>query len=133
MRNESAGTPLFEYKRNGSPVYFKDIPEPFIVRKDKWLLLPQYHVFGSEELSSYANGISELSPQPYIAMSAGDADQLCVVDGLLLSIKVFEQLYELPVRTNTAIPNGVALMPAGLTGVPVMNWNSWIQVVSIKL
>jgi NADH-quinone oxidoreductase subunit G len=133
LRNESAGTTLFEYKRNGSPVYFKDIPEPFIVRNEKWLLLPQYHVFGSEELSSYANGISELSPQPYIALSAADADQLGVVDGSLLSIKVFEQTYELPVKTNTAIPDGVALIPAGLTGMSVMNWNSWIQIMSIKL
>jgi NADH-quinone oxidoreductase subunit G len=133
LHNEHAGKQLFEYKRNGAPVYFKDIPEPFIVRKEKWLLLPQYHVFGSEELSSYANGISELSPQPCIAMSAYDVDQLGVVEGSLLSIKVFEQTYELPVKVSAAMPNGVALMPAGLTGMPVMNWNSWIQVMSIKL
>jgi NADH-quinone oxidoreductase subunit G len=133
LRNEHAGAALFAYKRNGSPVYFKDIPEQFVVRNEKWLLLPQYHVFGSEELSAYSNGVNELSPQPYIGISAFDADQLGVVDGSLLSIKVFEQTYELPVKTNATMPNGVALMPAGLTGMPVMNWNSWIQVVSIKL
>ena len=133
LRNEHTGKQLFEYKRNGTPVYFKDIPEPFIVRKEKWLLLPQYYVFGSEELSSYANAINELSPRPYIAMSAYDADQLGVVEGSLLSIKVFEQTFELPVKASAEIPNGIALMPAALAGMPGMNWNSWIQIMSVKL
>ena len=133
LRNEQAGKLLFESKRNGEAVYFKDIPEAFMVRKDRWLLFPQYHVFGSEELSAYSKGVGELSPEPYLAISTRDADQLGVVDGSLVTIKVFEQAYELPVTTNMSIPNGVALMPAGLQGVPVMNWNTWVQVMSVKL
>jgi NADH-quinone oxidoreductase subunit G len=133
LRNEQAGKQLFQYKGNGSAVYFKDVPEAFMMRKEKWLLLPQYHVFGSEELSAYGKGITELSPEPYMAISVFDADQLGVVDGSLVIIKVFEHTYELPVKTNAAIPNGVALMPASLTGMPVMNWNAWVQVMSVKL
>jgi NADH-quinone oxidoreductase subunit G len=133
LRNEHSGKQLFEYKNNGTPGFFKDVPEAFMVRKEKWLLLPQFHVFGSEELSAYAKGVSELSPEPYVAMSVHDADQLGVVDGSLITIKVFEQAHELPVKTNRSIPKGVALMPAGLQGMPVMNWSAWVQVMSIKL
>lgn len=133
LRNEQSGKLLFESKSNGEAVYFKDIPEAFMVRKDKWLLFPQYHVFGSEELSAYSKGVGELSPEPYLAISTRDADQSGVVEGSLVTIKVFEQAYELPVRTNMSIPDGVALMPAGLQGVPVMNWNAWVQVMSVKL
>ncbi len=99
-----------------TPVFFKDVPEAFMVRKEKWLLYPQHHVFGSEELSANANGISQLSPEPYIGMSVSDADLLGVVDGSLLTIKIFEQTYELPVRTNASVPNGVALMLSRAAG-----------------
>jgi NADH-quinone oxidoreductase subunit G len=133
LRNEQAGKLLFEYKREAAPVYFKDIPEAFVVRKEKWLLLPQYHVFGSEELSAYAPGIQELSPEPYIALSLPDGDQLGVVDGSLISIKIFEAVYELPVRIVPSLPNGVVLMPSGLAGTTMMSCNSWVQIVSIKI
>ena len=133
LRNEHAGKLLFGYKEAAAPGYFKDIPEAFVVRKDKWLLLPQYHVFGSEELSACTSGISELAPQPYIALSEKDAEPLGVVNGSLISIKVFEQAFELPVKTDAALPKGMVLIPAGLPGMPVMNWNTWVQFVSIKL
>ncbi|WP_207513796.1 NADH-quinone oxidoreductase subunit NuoG [Longitalea luteola] len=133
LKNEHAGKLLFEYKQDATPVYFKDIPEAFMVRHEKWLLLPQYEVFGSEELSAYSKGISELSPSPYAALSQLDADPLSLVNGSLITVKIFEQVYELPVRINAAIPKGVMLMPAGLAGMPVMAWNSWVQIISIRL
>lgn len=133
LRNEQNGKLLFEYKPNATPVYFKDIPEAFVVRKDKWLLLPQYEVFGSEELSAYSKGVSELSPSPYIALSQADADKMTLVEGSLITIKVFEEEYELPVKIVPSLSNGVMLIPSGLQGMPMMSWNSWAQVVSIKL
>jgi NADH-quinone oxidoreductase subunit G len=133
LRNEQPGKGLFNYKQDAIPVYFKDVPEAFGVRKDKWLLLPQYHVFGSEELSAYSPGVGGLSPEPYLALSAKDADKLGVVEGSLIQVKVSEEEYELPVKVNSALPNGMVLMPAGVRGMPVMNWNTWVQIVSIKL
>ncbi|OQP59633.1 NADH-quinone oxidoreductase subunit G [Niastella vici] len=133
LKNEQPGKLLFNYRPDAVPAYFKDIPEAFGVRREKWLLLPQYHVFGSDELSAYGHGVQELSPDAYIALSVEDASQLGVVDGSLLSIKAAETLYELPVRTMATLPNGVMLMPAGLQGMTMMSWNSWVQIVSIKL
>lgn len=126
LRNEQAGMSLFAYKETARPVYFKDVPEAFVVRKEKWLLLPQHHVFGSEELSVYTSGVAELAPEPYVALSQMDAEPLGVVNGSLISVTVFEQAYELPVKIDTALQKGMVLMPAGLPGMPVMNWGGWV-------
>ena len=39
----------------------------------KVLVVPLYHVFGSEELSALAPGIARLSPAPYLALNPADA------------------------------------------------------------
>ena len=54
-------------------LFFDDIPEAFIARKDEWLFVPLFHIFGSEELSSMSPAIAELSPKPYLALNEDDA------------------------------------------------------------
>jgi NADH-quinone oxidoreductase subunit G len=129
LRNEKAGQLLYNYNPNATPVYFKDVPEAFMVRNEKWLLLPQYHVFGSDELSMYSKGIRELSPEPYIALSANDAAKLGFNNGQKIAVIVFEQAYELPLKIDDTMQNGMALIPAGLPGMPVMNWNSYVSII----
>ena len=43
-------------------------------RDGGWLIIPVYHIFGSEELSVLAPAIAERAPQPYLAMNPDDAD-----------------------------------------------------------
>src|SRR5262249_44375638 len=128
LRNEKAGLLLYNYKPDATPVYFKDVPEAFMVRNEKWLLLPQYHVFGSDELSMNSKGVRELSPEPYIALSTNDAAKLGFNNGQKIAVIVFEQAYELPLKIDNSLPNGLALVPAGLPGMPVMNWNSYVSL-----
>jgi NADH-quinone oxidoreductase subunit G len=130
LRNEQAGQLLFNYKADAAPAYFKDVPETFMARNDKWLLLPQYHVFGSEELSMYAKGVRELSPEPYIVLAERDAARLGLVNEQMIVVTVFEQAYELPVKIDTTLQNGMALIPAGLPGMPVMNWNGYVNIMN---
>jgi len=129
LKNEKAGKLLFAYRKDVTPAYFKDIPEAYVVRNDRWLLFPQYHVFGSEELSAYSKGIRELTPEPYVALSANDAARLGLTNAQTITIRVFEQAYELPVTIDRSLPNGLLLIPAGLPGMPVMNWNSYVSLI----
>jgi NADH-quinone oxidoreductase subunit G len=41
--------------------YFNAIPSAFEPREGEWLLVPMYHIFGSDELSLSAPGIAELA------------------------------------------------------------------------
>ncbi len=75
------GLRLFKKRTGATPIIFKDIPEAFTARQQKWLLLPRYHVLGSGELSIYTKAIEELSPQPFVSLSRYDAEKLDVHDG----------------------------------------------------
>ena len=129
LRGGDPGIRLFEEKTKSSPGFFKDVPEAFTARADKWLLLPQYHVFGSGELSAYTKAIQELTPLPYIGLSEYDAEQLDMAEGVLATVQLNEMEYFFPVKIMESLPNGIVMMPAGLQGMPVPEWGSWIKLL----
>jgi len=96
---------------------FAGIPSAFEPNPDSWLLLPCFHIFGSEELSQRAPAIAELAPSPYIAVNTMDADQLGVSSGNLIKLSVSDSIHELPVSARPDVPRGVVLIPIGLPGV----------------
>ena len=78
---------LFRDKKETTVSFFKDRPEAFMARAQKWLLLPQYHVFASGELSIYTKAIEELSPEPYIILSKHDMEQLGITEGAIVKVE----------------------------------------------
>ncbi len=128
LRENNPGVKLFKDKTGTVPVYFKGISDAYMVRREKWLLLPQHHVFGSDELSVYSKSVEELSPEPYIALSKNDMDQLAVEEGSVLEIEVGKRKYSLPVKMKKELCNGIALVSAGLRGMEAMNWGSWAKI-----
>lgn len=128
LRGGNSGVRLFKEKTGKVPSFFKDIPEAFAARKEKWLLLPAYHVFGSGELSVYTKGVEELSPEPYIALSKTDMDQLGMAEGSAVAIVDEERKYSLPVKMKKELCNGIVLVSAGMRGMEAMNWGSWVKI-----
>jgi NADH-quinone oxidoreductase subunit G len=110
--------------------YFKDIPEPFSVRPQKWLLLPQHDVVGSGELSIYTKALHDLTPKPYAALSPNDARQLSAADGSTLTLIIDQQEIPLPIKTQKDLPDGVVLVPAGIPEMPALTWGAWIGIQS---
>ena len=66
------GMRLIEPAQKQGVPYFEEIPAPFAARTDLFLVVPFYHVFGSDELSMLTPGVRERAPAAYLAMSAGD-------------------------------------------------------------
>ena len=128
LRDGNPGVRLFKDKTVAAPSFFKDMPEAFMKREQKWLLLPRYHVLGSGELSSYTKAIEELSPGPYIALSKSDIDQLGVAEGSVVEIEAGERKYSLRVKMEKDLCNGIVLVSAGLRGMDAMNWGSWVKI-----
>jgi len=128
LRDGEPGVSLFKLDNATTPALFTDVPEAFVVRQQKWLLLPQYHVFGSGELSVYTSGVRELSPDPYIGLSQADAGRLGVVSGSTVSIELNDKSYALPAKVVDKLGNGMVLMPAGLPGMDAMSWGSYVVV-----
>ncbi len=84
----------------------------------KVLVVPLYHVFGSEELSALAPGIARLSPAPYLALNPADAGNHGLQDTQPAGIVLNGREIRLPLRLDPSLPAGVAGMPAGLPGLP---------------
>jgi NADH-quinone oxidoreductase subunit G len=97
--------------------YFEAIPSAFTPDPEKWLILPCFHIFGSEELSRNAPGISQLVPHSYIALNAGDAGMLGVKPGERMIVRAGDAEYHLEVRFREDVPRGVALVPSGISPV----------------
>jgi NADH-quinone oxidoreductase subunit G len=97
--------------------YFDRVPAAFAPSDDEWLLVPLYHIFGSEELSLSASGVAELAPKPYVAVNAEDAKRLHVEAGEQIAMKVDGASYILPAKIKAELPPGIAGLPAGLPGL----------------
>jgi NADH-quinone oxidoreductase subunit G len=108
--------------------FFKDYPEPFKERLNKWLLLPQSHIFGSDELSVYTKGVLDLAPEAYIGLSPVDAKMIGAAEGMHVTIKIDRNEYSYPVKIIESLRNGVALAAKGLPGMPGMNWGEWVEI-----
>jgi NADH-quinone oxidoreductase subunit G len=83
-------------------------------------VLPLYHLFGSEELSSRADVVQARIPAAYVALSAADAARLGLADGGKATVKIGDALLELAVRVSATLPAGTAGLPVGVTAAPVV-------------
>jgi NADH-quinone oxidoreductase subunit G len=128
LKDGDPGIPLFNVKTGATPEFFQDIPEAFIPRQNKWLVLPQYDVLASGEFSSYTKGLRELSKQPYVFVSAEDARKLNVFNDAVLTLLADDNEYELPVKIVNEIKEGVLLVSAGMAGMDGINWGGWVMV-----
>ncbi len=109
-------------------MYFSAPQRPFEPRPDEWLLVPLYHVFGSEELSSQAPAVAQLAPKPYVALSAADAERLQVQEGAQVEVTLAGTAQKLPVVVQPDLPRGIAGIPAGLVPVEGAGLPVWSKV-----
>jgi len=124
LRDERPGIRLIGTRNGTKPPYFADISPPFERRHDQWLILPLYHIFGSEELSARSNPIMERMPNPYLALSTEDPAVQQVAEGREVSLILGERLFRLPVLLTPSITPGVAGLPVlpALAGVSLPAW-----------
>jgi NADH-quinone oxidoreductase subunit G len=132
LKDGDPGVKLFKDKSGEAPIYFKDVPEAFVVRQQKWLVLPQYDALGSGKLSSYTKAVKELSPRPFIMLSEHDAAQLNVGEDAVVKIFTGENEYLLPVKIKKELVNGIAMVSAELQGINGITWGEWMKIARGK-
>ena len=133
LRGGDPGQRLIEPKQMNpaqmnKALYFDDIPDAFIARKDEWFFVSLYHIFGSEELSSLSPAIEGLSPQPYLALNEDDARKLGLADSDSAYVDVNGKAYRLPVRIRPALPSGIGGLPFGIPPLEGMSLPSWGKI-----
>jgi len=121
LRGGDPGIRLIEPKQDSEAGYFDSVPSRFEPSPDRWLLLPQYHIFGSEEMSSLAPGIAERSPAACVALCKADARKIGVEQGAAVEIRLNHTTLRLPVRLDDTMAEGTAAIPPGFRGVSAVD------------
>jgi NADH-quinone oxidoreductase subunit G len=119
---------LIEPARPQGVHYFEEIPERFSAEPGLFLVVPSYHVFGSDELSMLAPGVRERAPAAYLAMSAHDMGDARLKDGDAAVLSIGGRSYVLFVKAAPGLPSGVAAVACGVPGGPVLTVPAFGQV-----
>jgi NADH-quinone oxidoreductase subunit G len=117
LRGGDSGIRVIEPAPQANGTYFSAVPKAFSPSRDDWLLVPLYHIFGSEELSLASPGIAELVPPTYVALNAEAAKRLGVEAGAQIKVTLAGVVYILPVKIKAELPPGLAGLPIGLPGL----------------
>ena len=128
LQGGDPGRRLIEPAAGATTGYFGEAPDAFEAREDRWLVVPVYHIYGSEELSMLTPALAQLAPEPYLALGVADAGRLGVAEGEAIELQVGETRLRLTVRLSTSLAPGVAGLPAGLPGLPFVPMPDWGQL-----
>ena len=125
FRGGDPGVRLIEPNAEAAPSFFDRIPSAFKAREGEWLVVPLYHIFGSEELSAQGKAISERTPEPYVALNAAEAAKMQLDDGEAITLLVGDTQYSLRLELRSGLPTGVAGLPMGLLGPSFPDLPAW--------
>jgi len=125
LKGGDPGMRLLRPSQNSPRKYFLALPEIFRPLEGHLWVVPMYHIFGSEELSSRASAVSERSARPYVMINAKDATFLKVDESNTLSFEIDGEHFDLPVKISTTLPQGLAGVPAGLEGLHFAELPAW--------
>jgi NADH-quinone oxidoreductase subunit G len=128
IRGLSAGRRLIEPSEHLKKEYFYEIPDEFKMRDGMLLIVPSYHIFGSEELSSKSPSISELTTVPFIAINPGQVNDIKLNDKGTVEVAFPNISYCLSVKVNPSVPKGLALVPMGLEGLQWDGLPFWLKM-----
>ncbi|HEX2987078.1 MAG TPA: molybdopterin-dependent oxidoreductase, partial [Chloroflexota bacterium] len=127
LKGGNPGIRLIEPTAGGGIAPFKGMPEPFRARPGEWLVVPLFHIFGSEELSAMAPGIAELTPRAYLGLNPQEAGRLGLAEGEEVDIELGGRPRRLVVKGIPTLPVGVAGVPVGFTGLEGIVLPAWAR------
>jgi NADH-quinone oxidoreductase subunit G len=104
------------------------IPPAFSPQPGKCLVIPLYHIFGSDTLSALSPGVNERIPEPYIALNDSDALEAGLTEGSLLEMIISDVTCHFPVRLQAGLPVGIAGLPKGLDATAGIAFPFWMPL-----
>jgi len=115
LHDGNPGKRLFEPDENRQAKYFNDIPSSFHPSNDELLVLPLYHIYGSEELTALSPAVKERIPQAYIALNENEARRKGLnAEGGKVEFYYQDKKWELSLKIDNSLPDGIAGLPKGL-------------------
>lgn len=122
------GKRLIAPKQNAKAEFFNAISAPFKIKDGEFFVVPVYHIFGSEELSSISPSIAELAPEPYAAINPDDAEKLKIKKDDEINLYINNYRLRLPVKIKLELPKGMLGIPVGLYGMQYFDLPVWCKI-----
>ncbi len=117
MKGGDPGIRLIEPGEGHNNSYFKTDPQAFEYKKDEWLIVPVYQIFGSEELSSAGSAVAQRIQEPFLYLNQKDAEILSIKDGELIQLEVPGSKLRIKVKIENSIQQGMAGLSVNLPGM----------------
>jgi len=114
LRGGNPGVRLLEPASGAGPAYAPGEPESLTPADGETLVVPLYHIFGSEELSARSPAIAERAPAAYVALHENDARRLGLAGpGDQVTLTMPGRTLTVQVHYDNSLPEGVAGLSAG--------------------
>ncbi|MDT3706511.1 MAG: NADH-quinone oxidoreductase subunit NuoG [Thiobacillus sp.] len=130
LRDGDSGVRLIEPVADASAPYHDDVPPPFVCRQGEFLVLPAFQIFGSEELSLRAPAVAERSPGPGVTLHPQDAAEIGLASGGVAHVALAAASWRLPVRLDSALPRGIAMLAVGSPDVGTPPLPVWAHITA---
>ena len=121
MKGGDPGIRLIEPVTAENNSFFKISLQPFEGEQDEWLIVPVYHVFGSEELSSAGQAIGQRIQEPFVYMNKEDAEIFGVNDSDLIQLEISKIKLKIKVRIENSFKHRIAGLSVNLPGMQFIN------------
>ncbi len=117
LKGGDPGVRLIDPAETEKTVFFKIMPASVRTPRHTVLVVPSYHIFGSEELSSLSPGIAELMPRPYLGISTALMKDLKLAEGDVITLDIDQAQASVAIKPMPGLRPDVAALPAGLSGM----------------
>ncbi len=117
MKGGDPGIRLIEPVVNGSHLLSEEKSGYSEPQEDEWLIVPVYHIFGSEELSSAASALKQLIAGPFIFLNSTDSEKLGVGNNDLIQLNVSGNELIIKIKIEESLKCGIAGLSVDLPGM----------------
>jgi NADH-quinone oxidoreductase subunit G len=121
MKGGDPGIRLIEPMEGIKNIYFKQVSPIAVEKKDEWLIVPVYQIFGSEELSSRSPSIAQKIHEPFVLMNKKDVDNISAGDGDYVQLEILKTKLKVKIRIENSLVQGLAGLSVNLPDMPFID------------
>jgi NADH-quinone oxidoreductase subunit G len=114
MKGGDPGIRLIEPEEGGIYSYFMSSQKDIEAGTDELLIIPVYHIFGSEELSAAGSAISQRINGPFVFVNQNDADKIGVAPNDHIRLETSDSEFKIKVKIENSLPQGIAGLSVNL-------------------
>jgi NADH-quinone oxidoreductase subunit G len=129
LKDTDPGVKVIQKTNPGHIGYYRDVPGSFQEKGDEIRFIPVYRVFGSEELSSRGQAISEMVPEPFVLLNKKEANRLNLVENRKCKIEIEQVSVYTALVIDNHVPDGLAGLPALLQGMEYIPLPGWGKII----